>query len=131
MSWTDEQRIAAGWTVPDGKGGFSKAKPEPGRADIQRGDGWKIAELERCVRYGALVAAQAKERAPRNVLVRVTSYRTHLLDEDNLCEKYHVDLCRYAGVIHGDSPATTRIEVAQGKVSTGEREFVRIEVFKL
>ncbi len=126
----DELKSATGFDeCADGV--WRKRKGVSSGTDIQRGGGWKIAELERRVRDGALVEAQAKKIAPRNVLVRVTSFRTCLLDEDNLCEKYHVDLCRYAGIIHGDSPATTRIEVAQAQVKRGEREYVRIEVFKL
>jgi hypothetical protein len=95
-----------------------------------RGRG-QIAELERSVRHGTMGAVQVQAEAPRNVLVRVTAFRRRLLDEDNLCEKYHVDCCRYAGVIHGDSPATTKIEVCQKKVGSKEREYVQIEIFKI
>lgn len=76
----------------------------------------------------------AKKKVQRptgsRVLVRVTSVRKRLLDEDNLCEKYHVDLCRYAGVISGDEAGKTKIETAQRKAEKGEEEKVIIEVFQ-
>jgi hypothetical protein len=53
-----------------------------------------------------------------------------LLDQDNLCEKYHVDLCRYAGVIPDDSPEQVIIEVNQRKTVKGEAEFTEIIVTK-
>ena len=64
-------------------------------------------------------------------LVRVTSFRVRLLDEDNLCEKYHVDCCRYAGVLPDDTPEQTRIEVRQEKVRSKEQERIEITITKL
>jgi hypothetical protein len=87
------------------------------------------AKLERHLGDGTLGAAQVQKGTGQRILVRVTSFRTRLLDEDNQCEKYHVDLLRYAGVIPTDAPGQTKIEVCQQKVGKGEREFVRIEVF--
>jgi hypothetical protein len=60
--------------------------------------------------------------------VRLTSVRKRLLDEDNLCEKYLVDCCRYAGLIPQDSPDQTRITVAQRKAAKGEEEHTLIEI---
>jgi len=131
----DELSISmrANGMLPDGKGGWFKPKRKQTSTgtDIQRGSGWKVAELERAIRHGTLVAASAKKGAPRNVLVRVTSVRRFLLDDDNLCEKFHVDRWRYAAIIHGDSPATTRIEVAQVKAGPDKREYVKIEIYQL
>lgn len=62
------------------------------------------------------------------VLVRVESVRKRLLDEDNLCEKYHVDLLRYAGVISGDEADKTKIETSQRKAQKGEEEKIVITV---
>lgn len=107
-----------------------KARIARGRANLVLGDTGQIAELERSVRAGTLGAVQVQKNAPRNVLVRVTAVRKRFVDEDNLCEKYHVDCCRYSGLIFGDSPATTRIEVRQEKAGKGGREYVRIEIFK-
>lgn len=59
-------------------------------------------------------------------LVRVTSFRRRLLDEDNLAEKYHVDCLRYAGLIPGDAPGQARIITTQEKVSRKEDERTEI-----
>lgn len=77
-----------------------------------------------------LAKKKVQRRTGERVLVRVTSVRKRLLDEDNLCEKYHVDLCRYAGVISGDEAGKTKIETAQRKAEKGEEEKVIIEVFQ-
>jgi len=46
-----------------------------------------------------------------------------------LCEKYHVDLCRYAGIISGDEASKTKIETIQRKAEKGEEEQVIIDIF--
>lgn len=66
-----------------------------------------------------------EEAHPKRVLVRVTSFRKRLLDEDNLCEKFHVDCLRYSGLIEGDDPQRTKIEVRQVKSKT---EYIEIEI---
>jgi hypothetical protein len=87
--------------------------------------------MERRPRARPLAAGQAKEGNPGRVLVRVTSRRRRLLDEDNLCEKYAVDCCRYAGVIPSDAPDRAKIEVSQEKVTAKEDEGTLIEIFSL
>lgn len=64
-------------------------------------------------------------------LVRITSIRNCLLDEDNLCEKFHVDCLRYAGIIPSDAPDTTHIETTQRRCAQGEEEKTLIEVFRI
>jgi hypothetical protein len=108
-----------------------RATKAGGQADIRLDGAGKVAELERTVRNGAVGPVCVQKGIGRQLLVRVTSVRKRLLDDDNLAEKYHVDLLRYSGIISGDSPATTRIEVAQQKAGKGEPEEVRIEVFEL
>ena len=76
-------------------------------------------------------ARQVQRPNRRRFLVRVTSVRKRLLDEDNLCEKYHVDLCRYAGVLLGDEAGTTKIETGQRKAEKGETERTVIEIFEV
>ena len=71
-------------------------------------------------------AVQGPDR--RKFFVRITSFRRRLLDEDNLCEKYHVDLCRYAGAIPDDAPGQVKIEVGQVK---SKLEEVLIEIYEL
>ena len=87
--------------------------------------------LERDLRDGALATRQAKEADTGKFFVRVTSFRRRLLDEDNLCEKYHVDCCRYSGVLPADSPDRTSIQTRQEKVRTKAEERTEIEVIPL
>lgn len=89
------------------------------------------AELERHSRDGAVGQVQVQKRTGRRFLVRVVSYRKRLLDEDNLAEKYHVDLCRYAGILPSDEAGTTQIQTSQVKTVKGEEERVLIEVFEI
>ncbi len=87
-----------------------------------------VAKLEPSSSDGTVGQIQVQEPATRKVLVIVTSFRRRLLDEDNLCEKYHVDCCRYAGLLPSDDPSRTQIQVRQEKVGSKAREFVRIEI---
>ena len=88
----------------------------------------KAAKLERNFGNGPLAKSEAEKGNPERVLVRVTSVRKRLIDEDNLAEKYHVDCCRYAGLIHGDEPSKTKIEVCQRKAAKDEAEHTIIEI---
>lgn len=74
---------------------------------------------------------KAQKTDSSRFLIRVTSVRKLLLDDDNLCEKFVVDCCRYAGAVPNDSPATTRIETAQRKASKGEDERTIVEIYEL
>lgn len=75
-----------------------------------------------------LEASQVEARDSRIIFVRVTSYRRRLLDEDNLCEKFHVDCCRYAGILSSDAPDKTHITVSQVKVKTTAEERTEITI---
>lgn len=86
------------------------------------------AVMECAVGDGPLAAPQAQASDSGRYLVRVVSYRTRLLDEDNLAEKYHVDACRYAGLIPTDSPDRTTIHVSQEKVKTKAEERTEIMI---
>lgn len=108
---------------------FFRLNSKTGPSDIQPDDSGKAPKLERTAGHGALVETQAKIPTGQHFLVRITSHRKRLLDEDNLCAKYLVDLCRYAGIIPGDSPGTAKIEVAQEKVGPKEPERVTIEIY--
>lgn len=88
-------------------------------------------QLEQHTATGAPRAQRPKAEDSKRFLVRVTSVRGRLIDEDNLCEKYIVDCCRYAGLLPGDSPAETKIEVCQRKVSKGEEEHTLIEIYTI
>lgn len=88
-------------------------------------------ELERDTCHEPLETAPVQKGASGKVLVLLTSFRRRLLDEDNLCEKYHVDCCRYAGLIRADDPGSAKIQICQEKVGSGQAEFVRIEITPL
>jgi hypothetical protein len=75
------------------------------------------AELECSAGHAPVEPLQTQAQDPGKHIVRVTSYRARLLDEDNLAEKWHVDALRYAGCIPDDAPAQTHIEVSQVKVA--------------
>lgn len=85
---------------------------------------------EHDIQARTLAAAQAEAGHPAFYVVRVTSYRTRLLDTDNLIPKWHVDALRYAGVLPSDAPDRCQIVTTQKKVATRleERTEIRLEV---
>ena len=87
-------------------------------------------EPERSVCHDALAEAPREERYPSRVVVRIVSFRTRLLDADNLVggSKYFTDGLRYAGLISGDAEAQIRLEVSQRKVQSKAEECTRIEI---
>lgn len=91
----------------------------------------KVAIVEHSPRDAPLGTGKAKEPNAGRVLVRVTSVRKRLLDEDNICEKFHVDLCRYSGMLRGDEPDKTAIQTTQRKAGKEEEEHTMIEIFDL
>jgi hypothetical protein len=107
------------------------AAKERGRANLLSDSAGAAPELERVVGNGTLGKVQAKRPDSGRFLVRVISVRKRLLDEDNLCEKYHVDCCRYSGLLPKDSPGTAKIEVSQQKAEAGGAEEVRIEIYRV
>ncbi len=90
-----------------------------------------VAKLESNPGDAPLGQKEIQGRTIQKFLVRITSCRRRLLDEDNLCEKYHVDLCRYAGVMPDDAPGEVKIEVCQKKTEKEETEKTIIEVYEL
>jgi hypothetical protein len=84
--------------------------------------------VERSPRQRTLATPQIEKGHSRKCFVRVVSYRCRLLDEDNLCEKYHVDALRYAGLISADSPDLCRIETTQQKVAAKADERTEITI---
>lgn len=123
---------AAGLTAKGFVRGANGEWFKPARGTVLPADRARtLAELERDSRDAALVKAQAQRLDTGKFLVRVTSVRKFLLDEDNLCEKYAVDCLRYSGIIPSDGPRKTKIEVCQRKADKGEAEHVIIEVFQI
>lgn len=111
---------------------LSRLFPNASRACIAANseDSGAAAELERTSRDAALRKASAKKADTARFFVRVTSVRKRLLDQDNLAEKYHVDCCRYCGVLPNDNPQQTRIEVTQRKPELNEEEHTLVEVWQ-
>lgn len=114
-------------------------KPTPPKQPIETSDAFYARHahahaqtsnpiLERDSRDGALVTRETERGHPVRFHVVVTSFRRRLLDEDNLCEKYVVDCCRYSGLVSFDSPETTRITVSQQKVTREEDERTEVTI---
>ena len=82
---------------------------------------------EPIVRHEPLVEKNAKGSDPRR-RVTITSYRVRLLDQDNLCIKYHIDGLRYEGVIKDDTTQHIVITMRQVQVKTRVEERTEIEV---
>lgn len=78
-----------------------------------------------------LATEKVQRSAGSRFLVRVTTRRKRLIDESNLCYKYHEDLCRYAGALPSDAPEVTHSEVSQTKCRKGEPEEITITVTQL
>jgi len=89
----------------------------------------KIAKLESNIGDAALDQKEVQGQFSQRFLVRIKSTRKRLLDEDNLCGKYHIDLLRYAGVIPNDTPDQIKVEISQKKSGKGQAEETIIEVY--
>lgn len=76
---------------------------------------------------GALAEEEVEGRDTRR-RVTVTSYRVRLLDQDNLCIKYHIDGLRYNGIIEDDTTKHIVITERQVQVATRKEERTEIEV---
>jgi hypothetical protein len=116
---------------PHATSDFLRANANDWGLDPLTGNPRALAKLERNPGHGALDSGQIQAATTGRFRVRLTSIRKRLLDQDNLCEKYHVDCCRYAGLLPGDGPATTEIETVQRKADPGEEERVIIELWKI
>jgi len=84
---------------------------------------------ERAVPDGPVAATVREEGDRSRIRVIIESRRVRLLDEDNLCGKYFVDLLRYAGVLPTDAPGVVGIKIFQTRVSSKEEEETVVEVF--
>lgn len=99
------------------------------RANLQAQDPGPVAKLESDPCNAPLAKSEVQESDPGRFLVCVESVRKRLLDEDGLCEKYHVDCLRYASILHDDNPGAAKIEVSQRKAEKGEEEHINITVY--
>jgi hypothetical protein len=85
---------------------------------------------KRPVRHEPLATTKGKEKNLGRVIVRIKSFRTRLLDADNLVggSKYFTDGLRHAGLISGDSEKEIILHVSQKKVATRKEECTQIEI---
>lgn len=88
-------------------------------------------QLEQAVRNVPVCPPQREAAYTGRVLIRVTSHRRRLIDPDNLCPKYFIDCCRYAGLVRDDTPEAIDLEVRQARVSTKEEERTEILITPL
>ena len=111
---------------------FNEILRRPSIAKVNQAGGGPSSTIVECVAGdGSLAAPQIETSNTGKFVVRVTSYRTRLLDEDNLAEKFHVDACRYAGLIPSDAPDQTTIQVGQVKVKKKTECRTEIEIERI
>ena len=70
------------------------------------------------------------QKSATRPVVRITSFRVHLLDEDNLSGgcKPLLDSLRYAGLIHGDSPKEIIFQPEQIRVAHRKEEHTTVDI---
>jgi hypothetical protein len=105
---------------------FPNASP-----DLLARNAGKASKLERGSGHAPLEANKVEGPTGQRFLVRVTTTRRRLLDQSNLCYKYHEDLLRYSGILPDDSPDICESEVRQVKAVKGQEEKILIEVFTI
>lgn len=110
---------------------FPNATPDFIKANCSPENPRKLAIVERHPGNATLEPSQAQRGDSTRFLVRVTAVRKRLIDEDNLCEKYHVDALRYCGILPSDAPDRTHIETSQRKTEKKEAPYTLIEVFEI
>ena len=132
MSFSIKQLEELGYSLqPDGSFSRPDTSARPARVATadKAVDTGETAIVERGNEHAPFRKDKTKEGDRRRFLVRVVSVRNRLLDEDNLCEKFHVDVLRYAGIIAGDEAGRCTIQTSQRKAQKGESEHTEIEVF--
>ena len=84
-------------------------------------------------RYEPVAEERRAQQNTGRFLVSIRSFRTRLLDPDNLVGgcKYFLDCCRYAGLIPGDEPDKVTLSVSQEKVSSSGEERTEIEIIEI
>jgi hypothetical protein len=71
-----------------------------------------------------LEAIQGEARDDGRYVITISSHRSRLLDEDNICSKWATDFCRYVQLLSGDGPEKTHIITTQKKVRKGEEKTI-------
>jgi hypothetical protein len=91
----------------------------------------QASKLERDPSHVPLAKKEVQGRDSKRFFICITSVRKRLIDQSNLCYKYHEDLCRYAGALPDDSPDICESQVRQIKAGKGEQEKIIIEIYKI
>lgn len=102
---------------------------KPGYSVFRDGKG-AVAKLERNHAASKADADTGKKPDSKRFVVRITSFRRRLLDEDNLCGKFHCDALRYAGIIRSDAPEKCAIQILQVKVKSKREECTLMELLQ-
>lgn len=76
--------------------------------------------------HDALAAPEGASNNPGFRTVLITSWRTRLVDERNLFDKYFVDSLVQAGLLRDDSPAWCKVFVRQIKAPYPEQQCTEI-----
>lgn len=109
-----------------------KLNPPPSNESIHNPNHPRQApKLESDSGHAPLEAKEVQRPVGQRVLVSIKSYRKRLIDPDNLCTKYHIDLCRYASALSDDTAAHVELKVTQEKVSETEQERTEITISPL
>jgi hypothetical protein len=94
--------------------------------DKAGGDG-QVSILERSVGPKSIRPKDLTIPHSGRVFVRVKVFRQRLTDTGNDCWKYHLDACRYLGLLADDNDATIHLtEEPHEKVKTKEEERVEM-----
>lgn len=87
--------------------------------------------IKQIVRNEPLAEVKRKEAHSGRVSVVIKSYRRRLTDPDNLCGKFFLDCCRYAGFLRDDTAAEIDFSITQEKVKRKEDEKTTVEITAL
>jgi hypothetical protein len=90
--------------------------------------GLPAAEPEPCAVPALAVREETQGPRARRRHVRITAYRTRLLDPDNAVVKFIIDGLRECNVIRDDTSQDITLEVRQEKVRGKDKEGTLIEV---
>lgn len=105
MNWTREQ-----YEAYESRRKPSRAQPEPGAGNALAGP------------------AQGGTQDAGCFVVRITSYRVRLIDDDACVGKWFVDALRYSGLLPGDSVGQLDFQIRQSKVPSKSFERTEIEI---
>lgn len=87
--------------------------------------------VEPPVRDESVAAIPGENSNSQRYDVCITSYRTRLLDPDNLSGKWFVDCLRHAGIIPDDTAAIVDYSIRQQKVATKAEEHTLVTITPL